>query len=275
VALNYNNFFQDDLREMLHSLGKFSVTGVVFCLVCILITALTGFTKMVDGEPLEYKSILTMDSSKVEYLEPISGMLLLQSISGIFYTFLNPQFVFPLISHLKKPTRKRVDRIFMYSHCELLLIYLGIGILGYLLLSQHLDVVPIASLIVISIPTPPLLLGKLILAIAMFFIFPLQVFTARELSHEAFDIERNPENLKKINWIMVGSTCFVSIIFQQVTMYFGFIGGTMGVMMAVLIPALCMRKLIVLSSNDTLLFWVSLVMSVLLFVGAVESLIST
>jgi isochorismate hydrolase len=67
VALNYRNFFQEDLREMLHSLGKFSVTGVVFCMICILITALTGFTKTVNGEPLEYKSILTMDSSKAEF----------------------------------------------------------------------------------------------------------------------------------------------------------------------------------------------------------------
>jgi hypothetical protein len=182
--------------------------------------------------------------------------------------------VFPLISHLKKPTRKRVDRIFLYSHYELLLIYLGIGILGYLLLSQHIDIVPIASLIVISIPTPPLLLGKLMLAIAMFFIFPLQIFTARELCYEAFDLERNPANLRWLNYVMVASTCLVGILFQQVTMYFGFIGGTMGVMMAVLIPALCMQKLVALSATDSALYCLSLVMSVLLFVGAVESLTS-
>ena len=192
VALNYKNFFQEDLRELLHSLGKFSITGTVFCLVCILVTSLTGFTKMVNGEPLEYKSILAMDSSKVEFFGALSGMLLLQSLSGIFYTFLNPQFVFPLISHLKRATRKRVNRIFLYSHIELFFIYLVIGVFGYLLLSQHIDIVPVASLIVISIPTPPLLLGKLVLAIAMFFTFPLQNFTAREMSYEAFDIERNP-----------------------------------------------------------------------------------
>ena len=116
VAINYKNFFQEDLRELLHSLGKFSVTGTVFCLICILVTSLTGFTKTVNGEPLEYKSILSMDSSKVELFEPLTGILLLQSLSGIFYTFLNPQFVFPLISHLKRATRKRVDRIFLYSH---------------------------------------------------------------------------------------------------------------------------------------------------------------
>jgi amino acid permease len=269
VALNYRNFFQEDLREMLHSLGKWSISGVVFCLICIMVTALTGFTRTVSGETLEYKSILSMDSSKVEFFEPLSGIILLQSVSGIFYTFLNPQFIFPLISHLKRPTRKRVDRIFQYSHYELLLVYLGIGILGYLLLSQHVDVVPISSLVVISIPTPPMLLGKLVLAVAMFFLFPLQVFTARELSYEAFDIERSPAHLQKMNYVIVGTTCLIALIFQQVTTYFGFIGGTMGVMMAVLIPALCMRKLVPCSTTGMVLYGIAIVMSVVLFAGAI------
>ena len=151
---------------------------------------------------------------------------------------------------------------------------MGIGALGYLLLSQHIDIVPISSLVVISIPTPPLLLGKFVLAIAMFFAFPLQIFTAREMSYEAFDMERNDSNLKNMNWLMVGATCFISIIYQQITKFFGFIGGTMGVTMAVLIPALCMRKLISLSSQDAVLFWVAVGMSCILFVGAIESLMA-
>lgn len=274
VALNYKNFFKDDLRELLHTLGKFSVSGVVFCLICIMVTALTGFSKMVNGELLEYKSILTMDSSKVEFLEPMTGILLLQSLSGIFFTFLNPQFVFPLISHLKKPTRKRVDRIFKYAHYELIFVYLAIGILGYLLLSQHIDLVPISSLIIISIPTPPLLLGKLVLAIALFYLFPLQIFTARELAFEAFDMERNPANMKKINWAMVGTSCLISIAYQKITMYFGFIGGTIGVMMAVFIPALCMHKLVPATTTDNVLIVIGILMSIVLFIGAIDSVIT-
>ena len=101
---------------MLHSLGKFSVSGVIFCLVCIVLTSLTGFTRQVGGEAVIYRSILAMDAAAVEYFRPISVLALLQSTSGIFFAFLNPQFVFPLISHLKKPTRKRVDRIFRFTH---------------------------------------------------------------------------------------------------------------------------------------------------------------
>jgi hypothetical protein len=42
VMLNWRNFFNKDLREMLHILGKFSVTGVVFNMVVIVAVAFTG-----------------------------------------------------------------------------------------------------------------------------------------------------------------------------------------------------------------------------------------
>lgn len=114
----------------------------------------------------------------------------LQGLSGIFFTFLNHQFIFPLISHLKRPTKKRVDRIFVYSHLEEIIIYLLIGILGYVLLSQHSEI-PISSLVVTSIPTWPLLLGKIMIAASLFFNLPLQIFAAREYLYESLDMERN------------------------------------------------------------------------------------
>jgi hypothetical protein len=42
VMLNWKNFFNKDLRDMLHSLGKFSVTGVVFNMIVIVAVAFTG-----------------------------------------------------------------------------------------------------------------------------------------------------------------------------------------------------------------------------------------
>lgn len=50
--------------------------------------------------------------------------------------------------------------------------------------------------------------------------------------------------MARINYVIVGATCIMSILFQEVTAYFGFIGGSMGIMMAVIIPAACMKKLI-------------------------------
>jgi uncharacterized membrane protein YidH (DUF202 family) len=45
VVLNGRHFFQTDLREMLQSLGKFSVTGIVVCMCCLIFTAIVGFSK--------------------------------------------------------------------------------------------------------------------------------------------------------------------------------------------------------------------------------------
>lgn len=142
VVLNGKNFFQTDLREMLHSLGKFSVTGVVVCMCCLIFTAFVGFSKTVNNSVVEYKSIFTMDYQYVELFKPINPdyiAVLLQCVAGIFFPFLNHQFIFPLLSHLKRPTRNRVNRIFIATHLYEIIIYLTLGLLGYLLLSQHLN----------------------------------------------------------------------------------------------------------------------------------------
>jgi len=86
--------------------------------------------------------------------------IVLQGISGIFYTFLNPQFIFPLVSHLRRPTIKRVNRIFWYAHIYEVIIYLFISVSGYLLLSQHKTIIPISPLIITSISIYPLILGN-------------------------------------------------------------------------------------------------------------------
>lgn len=74
--------------------------------------------------------------------------------------------------------------------------------------------------------------------------------------------------------ILVGSTCAISMAFQKVTTYFGFIGGTMGVLMAVVIPAVCMRQIIACSLQDKALLLLALLLSAFLFVGAIESLVN-
>ena len=110
------------------------------------------------------------------------------------------------------------------------------------------------------------------LSLALFFALPLQMFTAREFIYEALDLERNEGTLLRLNVILVGSTCAISILFQKVTTYFGFIGGTMGVLMAVVVPAICMHRIIACSSQDRALLLLALLLSAFLFLGAIESL---
>ena len=44
VVLNYKNLMMTDLREILLTVGKFSVIGISFCLGIIYVTAFFGFT---------------------------------------------------------------------------------------------------------------------------------------------------------------------------------------------------------------------------------------
>jgi len=68
---------------------------------------------------------------------------------------------------------------------------------------------------------------------------------------------------------MIGSTFLLAIIFQKINMYFGFIGGTIGVMMACIIPLACMSKLVVMSGQDRLKAGFVALISLLLVLGAI------
>jgi len=45
VVFNFRYLMMTDLREVLETVGKFSIIGISFCLGIIYLTALFGFTK--------------------------------------------------------------------------------------------------------------------------------------------------------------------------------------------------------------------------------------
>lgn len=108
---------------------------------------------------------------------------------------------------------------------------------------------------------------------SLFFNLPLQIFTTREYLYEVLDIDRNEKNLMKLNLILVGSTFLIGLVFQQVNMYFGLIGGTAGVLMAGVIPLVCGLKLLHLDNTLIAIMTFVGVMSVICFIGAIQSVI--
>lgn len=119
IALSWGYMKMTDLREVLNTAGKLSIIGVFLCIGLIYLTALFGFNRYFMEETVEFKSILTMDYSKVEWFKPLTSGYwdgLMQATASIYFTYLNHTYVFPLISHLKRPTRKRVERIFIWAH---------------------------------------------------------------------------------------------------------------------------------------------------------------
>lgn len=121
ILTNFKYLMMTNLRDVLHIVGKSSIIGVMFCVTIIWLTAIFGFDRSFNHQIVEYKSIFTIDYSKVEWFKSSDSnfwSVIFQAATGVYFTMLNPQFVFPLISHLKKPNRKRVEYIFRWAHLE-------------------------------------------------------------------------------------------------------------------------------------------------------------
>lgn len=119
IVFNSKYLMMTDLKAVLNTIGKSSIVGILFCMSIIWLTAIFGFNRNYNGEVIEYKSVLAMDYTQVEWFQNWDSSywtVLFQAATGVYFTMLNPQFVFPLISHLKRPNRRRVEYIFRWAH---------------------------------------------------------------------------------------------------------------------------------------------------------------
>lgn len=76
-----------------------------------------------------------------------------------------------------------------------------------------------------------------------------------------------------MNIWLVGSSLAVALLFENVNMYFSFLGGTLGVAAAAVIPLACAFKLLTLSNTQRYISWFVIAMSILVFLGAIQSVI--
>lgn len=69
IVLNSKYLMMTDLKAVLNTIGKSSIVGIMFCMSIIWLTAIFGFNRNYNGEVIEYKSVLAMDGSKVEWFQ--------------------------------------------------------------------------------------------------------------------------------------------------------------------------------------------------------------
>lgn len=131
-----------------------------------------------------------------------------------------------------------------------MIIYLFVGISGYILLVQHEDVEPIGPMVLTSITVWPMTVGKFFMVIALYFTIPLNLFPARTILFEALEIEKTNKNYNLLSAGLAISSSTIAILCQSVNAYFGLLGGTAGVLMAGTIPALCFYKLMLDKSGQ-------------------------
>ena len=103
----------------------------------------------------------------------------IQTISSLVFSYVAHQLTFPLVSNLKNPTRRRIDKVFFRVHVTEIISYFLVGMAGYLLLAEHIDERPINSMVMASVQTIPISVGKLLMVFALFFAVPINTFPAR------------------------------------------------------------------------------------------------
>lgn len=78
--------------------------------------------------------------------------------------------------------------------------------------------------------------------------------------------------MRHLNMVYISSSFLIGLLFQGVSSYFGLIGGTVGVMMASGIPLACFYKLITINSKDMMIMAFMIILSILCFLGAMQSI---
>ncbi len=78
--------------------------------------------------------------------------------------------------------------MFNRVHITEIISYILVGLTGYLLLAEHVDARPINAMVMASIQTTLMSIGKCFMVVYMFFAVPLNLFPAREVFYETFGI---------------------------------------------------------------------------------------
>ena len=153
--------------------------------------------------------------------------------------------------------------------------------MGYLLLFEK----PIDPVVLQSITTVPMLIGKCVMLITLFFAVPLNMLPAREMLFVSLDLEKTQRNHIVVCILLAISSCGLAMGFQKVTTYFGLLGGTAGTMIAGrfelnsgTIPAMCYLKLTPRPRSDPR--WIAVLvlyslMTICGFMGAFAAVFAT
>ncbi len=109
-----------------------------------------------------------------------------QGLASIIFCYVNHQLVFPLVFDLKNPSTKRLNKVFNRVHITEIIVYTLVGMSGYLLLEEYVEDRAINAVVMASISTIPMSIGKCLMVVALFFAVPLNLFPAREVIYETF-----------------------------------------------------------------------------------------
>ncbi|MCQ2816018.1 MAG: amino acid transporter [archaeon] len=173
-----------------------------------------------------------------------SDMDFLKAVATLFYAYTCQAGAMPIINSLKVQTKQNVDKIFKTSIAIDVVVYLIIGITGYL--TQPIDT---PDLIIerknIFSSDWVMVIGRIafIITLCPKICNNYNALRCSMLTLLGYDTKNYPNS---INWILtliflIISTCIASL-YQSISDYISLIGSFCSVVIAMLIPALCYIK---------------------------------
>lgn len=108
-----------------------------------------------------------------------------QGTSLIFFVLFFHQYYFPLFKDSERSNKEERNKdTIRWTVVSYAFIFIVFGLLGYFLLVQHSDVLPIPSLVISSIPTLPVTVAKVFLIISLLVKLPIPAFVTKESIYE-------------------------------------------------------------------------------------------
>ena len=169
----------------MHKISVVGVIAVIFNVIVITVTLFAGFSVEIKDETsqiqvYDYHGITSVEWGKLNW---VSGwdttVAQIQALASLVFSYLGHHLVFPLLKTLKNPTKRRIDTIFIRVLVTEIISYFLVGMAGYLLLAEYIHDRPITAMVIATIQTIPVSIGKFLIVFAVFFNIPINIFGAR------------------------------------------------------------------------------------------------
>jgi len=184
------------LKKDISVLHKISVVGVIAVLVNVVVMTVTlfiGFSATVDDQQssttYDYHGISTVSWGDLNWVSGWdTSVKQIQALASMVFSYLGHHLVFPLLKTLRNPIKRRIDTIFTRVLITEIISYFLVGMAGYLLLAEYITERAISPMVIATVQTIPISIGKFLIVFAVFFNIPINIFGAREVVYEAFEL---------------------------------------------------------------------------------------
>eukprot|EP00164_Ancoracysta_twista_P003027 GFYU01004038.1.p1 GENE.GFYU01004038.1~~GFYU01004038.1.p1 ORF type:complete len:529 (+),score=110.10 GFYU01004038.1:289-1875(+) len=218
--------FPLSLIEEINSLRYSSLLGVMSIVYLVIAIMINSIMKMsTDGFD---------HGAPVMFNKPMSTI---QAFPVVMFAFTCQTNVYSIYCELVRPTRRRMNKVVHRSVLTSFMIYIVIGIFGYL---QYEHDVAGNILKNLDIHNPMLAAGEATVTLTVILAFPLNIFPTRFTIEMMFFTDKEPSRVRHftITILLVGMALLLAIYVPSINVVFSLLGSTTSAFVCYVVPAM-------------------------------------